>query len=129
MRGRRTASAARRVGPPLRPRALSPGKSPALRAYVASLAFWPDEREVRRAEGEHLARQGIAEKSPRPRAAASTTELQGEVASAMLAYLRGDKGTVRRICAEGSIRSERKEGVEEFHWLRGLVLDARLRSS
>ena len=94
------------------------------RAYVASLAFWPDEREVRRAEGEHLARQGIAEITA-AQGSGFDNELQGEVASAMLAYLRGDKATVRRICAEGSIRFGKKEGVEEFHWLRGLVLDSR----
>ena len=94
------------------------------RAYVANLAFWPDEREVRRAEAEQLARQGIQEITA-AQGSGFDNELQGEVAAAMLAYLRNDKSTVRRICSEGIVRFGKKEGVEEFHWLIGLVLDAK----
>src|SRR4029078_13618496 len=43
-------------------------------------------------------------------------------ASAMVAYLRGEKETVHRICREGINRFGKKDGVEEFHWLLGLVL-------
>ncbi|MBV8880918.1 MAG: protein kinase [Planctomycetaceae bacterium] len=94
------------------------------RAYVASLAFWPDERELRRAEGEQLARQGIQEITA-AQGSGFDNELQGTVASAMLAVLRGDKTTVRSVCREAVVRFGRKEGVEEFHWLLGLVLDSR----
>jgi tetratricopeptide (TPR) repeat protein/tRNA A-37 threonylcarbamoyl transferase component Bud32 len=94
------------------------------RAYVASLAFWPDERELRRAEGEQMARQGIREITE-AQGSGFDNELQGEVASAMLAYLRGDKGTVRRISGDGIVRFGKKEGVEEFHWLLGLVQESR----
>jgi tetratricopeptide (TPR) repeat protein len=90
------------------------------RAYVASLAFWPDERELRRAEGEQMARQGIREITA-AQGSGFDNELQGEVASAMLAYLRGERGTVRRISLAGIVRFGKKEGVEEFHWLLGLV--------
>jgi len=94
------------------------------RAYVASLAFWPDERELRRAEGEQMARQGIREITA-AQGSGFDNDLQGAVASAMLAYLRGDPATVRRICGEGIVRFGKKEGVEEFHWLLGLVLETR----
>ncbi|HYE99143.1 MAG TPA: hypothetical protein VEJ18_09550, partial [Planctomycetota bacterium] len=46
-------------------------------------------------------------------------------AGAMLAYLRGQADDVRARCAEAIRRYGRKEGVEEFHWLRGLVEDDR----
>jgi tetratricopeptide (TPR) repeat protein/tRNA A-37 threonylcarbamoyl transferase component Bud32 len=95
------------------------------RAYVASLAFWPDEREPRRAEGEQLARQAIAEITE-AQGSGFDNDLQREVASAMLAYLRGDRATVLRICREGIRGFGRKEGVEEFHWLLGLVQDTRV---
>jgi len=94
------------------------------RAYVASLSFWPDERELRRAEGEQLARQGIREITA-AQGSGFDNELQGEVASAMLAYLRGDKATVRSISGDGIVRFGKKEGVEEFHWLLGLVQESR----
>jgi len=94
------------------------------RAYVASLAFWPDERELRRAEAEQMAWQGIREITA-AQGSGFDNELEGEVASAMLAYLRGDKATVRRICSGSILRFGTKEGVEEFHWLLGLVHDSR----
>lgn len=94
------------------------------RAYVASLAFWHDEREPRRAEGEQLARQAIAEITA-AQGSGFDNDLQRDVASAMLAYLRGDKATVLKICREGIGGFGRKEGVEEFHWLLGLVQDTR----
>jgi len=43
----------------------------------------------------------------------------------MLAYLRGAKGEVRRICGDAIARFGKKEGVEEFHWLLGLVQDSK----
>jgi tetratricopeptide (TPR) repeat protein/tRNA A-37 threonylcarbamoyl transferase component Bud32 len=94
------------------------------RAYVASISFWKEEREPRRAEGEQMARQGVAEITA-AQGSGFDNDLQREVASAMLAYLRDDKPTVRRICRDGISRFGRKEGVEEFHWLEGLVLDTR----
>jgi tetratricopeptide (TPR) repeat protein/tRNA A-37 threonylcarbamoyl transferase component Bud32 len=94
------------------------------RAYVASLSFWNEDREARRAEGEQLARQGVAAITA-AQGSGFDNELQGEVASAMLAYLRADGATVRRMCGQGIARFGKKEGVEEFHWLLGLVLDSR----
>ena len=94
------------------------------RAYIASLAVWSDEREIRRAEGEQLARQAAAEIAA-AQGSGFDDDLQREVASAMLAYLRGAKDEVHRVCREAILRFGKKEGVEEFHWLLGLVLDSR----
>jgi tetratricopeptide (TPR) repeat protein len=94
------------------------------RAYGASLSFWKDERELRRAEGEQLARQGIREIEA-AQGSGFDNDLQREIAAAMLAYLRGATDDVRRICGEGILRFGKKEGVEEFHWLLGLVQDSK----
>lgn len=94
------------------------------RAYGASIELWPDEREVRRAEAEQMVQLGIREIAA-AQESGFDNELHREIASAMLAYLRGEKETVHRICREGINRFGKKDGVEEFHWLMGLVLDSR----
>jgi serine/threonine-protein kinase len=94
------------------------------RAYVASLTVWKEERELRRAEGEELARQAVQEFAE-AQGSGFDNDLQREVASAMQAYLRGATEEVHRLCREGIQRFGKKEGVEEFHWLLGLVLDSR----
>jgi tetratricopeptide (TPR) repeat protein/tRNA A-37 threonylcarbamoyl transferase component Bud32 len=91
------------------------------RAYGASIDVWHDEREVRRAEAEQLVQQGIREIEA-AQESGFDNELHREIASAMLAYLRNDKTTVHQICREGINRFGKKEGVEEFHWLLGLIL-------
>jgi tetratricopeptide (TPR) repeat protein/tRNA A-37 threonylcarbamoyl transferase component Bud32 len=94
------------------------------RAYGASINVWSDEREARRAEAEQLVQQGIREIEA-AQESGFDNELHREIASAMLAYLRNDKETVHRICREGILRFGKKEGVEEFHWLMGLMLDSK----
>ncbi|HZE95599.1 MAG TPA: tetratricopeptide repeat protein, partial [Planctomycetota bacterium] len=94
------------------------------RAYVASLDFWPDQRALRRAEAEQMAWQAIREIQA-AQGSGFDNDLQREIASAMLAYLRGEKDTVRRISRDAIERFGRKEGVEEFHWLLGLVLESK----
>lgn len=94
------------------------------RAYGASLSFWPDERELRRGEAEQLARRGIREIEA-ARGSGFDNDLQREIASAMLAYLRNSREEVRRICRDGVLRFGGKEGAEEFHWLLGLVQDSK----
>ena len=94
------------------------------RAYLGSISLWPDEREVRLAEAEQRVRLAIGEIEA-AQGSGFDNELQREIASALLAYLRGDPETVHRICREGILRFGKKPGVEEFHWLLGLVLDSR----
>jgi tetratricopeptide (TPR) repeat protein/tRNA A-37 threonylcarbamoyl transferase component Bud32 len=91
------------------------------RAYLASLAFYAEEREPHRAEGVELARRGAREIE----AAGSVfdSDLQREIAQAMLACLRDEREPARRICREGIRRFGKQEGVEDLHWLLGLVSD------
>jgi len=94
------------------------------RAYVASLSIWQEEREFKRVEAEQLVRRAVSEIEA-AQGSGFDNDLQRELASAMLAYLRGDKESVHRICREGINRFGKKDGVEEFHWLLGLVLETR----
>jgi tetratricopeptide (TPR) repeat protein/tRNA A-37 threonylcarbamoyl transferase component Bud32 len=91
------------------------------RAYGASINIWPEQREERRAEAEQLVQQGVREIEA-AQESGFDNDLHREIASAMLAYLRGEMETVHRICREGVNRFGKKDGVEEFHWLMGLVL-------
>jgi tetratricopeptide (TPR) repeat protein len=90
-------------------------------AYGASIEVWVDEAAMRRAEAEQLVQQAIRELEA-AQESGFDNDLHREIASAMLAYLRRDKETVHRICREGINRFGKKDGVEEFHWLLGLVL-------
>jgi len=91
------------------------------RAYGASINIWPDQRDEARAEAEQLVQQAVREIEA-AQESGFDNDLHRELASAMLAYLRGEKETVHRICREGINRFGKKDGVEEFHWLLGLVL-------
>ena len=91
------------------------------RAYGASINIWLDEAAVRRAEAEQLVQQAVREIEA-AQESGFDNELHREIASAMLAYLRNDKPKVQEICRDGIHRFGKKDGVEEFHWLMGLVL-------
>jgi tetratricopeptide (TPR) repeat protein/tRNA A-37 threonylcarbamoyl transferase component Bud32 len=91
------------------------------RAYGASITVYLDEMPVRRAEAEQLVQQGVREIEA-AQESGFDNDLHRELASAMLAYLRNDKQKVQDICKEGITRFGRTDGVEEFHWLMGLVL-------
>jgi tetratricopeptide (TPR) repeat protein/tRNA A-37 threonylcarbamoyl transferase component Bud32 len=90
------------------------------RAYLASLYFWPDQKEAKQAEGEQLAREGALE-IERAQGSGFDNDLQREIAAAMLAVLRNDRAAARRTCVEAIRAFGKKEGVEELHWLHGLV--------
>jgi len=75
-----------------------------------------------RARAEALVREGAAEiEAARAAGSGFDDELRRDVAAAMLAWARGDRGLTRRLCAEGVARYGSREGVEEFHWLDGLA--------
>jgi tetratricopeptide (TPR) repeat protein len=90
--------------------------------YLASLNMWTLPDPADRARGERLARDGVrAIEQARSAGGEFDDPLLGEVASAMVAYLRNDPGDVGRICREGIARYGRRRGAEEFHWLLGLT--------
>jgi tetratricopeptide (TPR) repeat protein/tRNA A-37 threonylcarbamoyl transferase component Bud32 len=91
------------------------------RAYGASINIWPDQRDEARAEAEQSVQQAVRELEA-AQESGFDNDLHREIASAMVAYLRGEKETVERLCREGINRFGKKDGVEEFHWLMGLIL-------
>ena len=92
------------------------------RAYLASLDLALEPPESARERGRKLAAEATREiEAARQEGSGFDHELQREAASAMLAYLRSEKDTVRRICADGIRTFKNRPGVEEFHWLLGLV--------
>jgi tetratricopeptide (TPR) repeat protein/tRNA A-37 threonylcarbamoyl transferase component Bud32 len=91
------------------------------RAYGASINIWLDEVAARRAEAEQLVQQAVRELEA-AQESGFDNDLHREIASAMLAYLRNDREKMHETCREGINRFGKKDGVEEFHWLMGLVL-------
>jgi len=91
--------------------------------YLASLNMWTVPDPADRERGERLARDGSrAIEIARAEGSGFDDELRREVAAAMIAYLRGESAALQKICADGIARYGKRQGVEEFHWLRGLVL-------
>jgi tetratricopeptide (TPR) repeat protein len=92
------------------------------RSYLSSLNMWTVPDPADRERGERLAREGALEiEAARATGNAFDDDVRRETASAMIAYLREEKERVRTICGEAIARFGRREGVEELHWLQGLV--------
>jgi tetratricopeptide (TPR) repeat protein len=90
--------------------------------YLASLNMWTVPDPADRARGERLAAEGArAIELAHAEGSGLEDPILREVAAAMIAYLRNDADAVERLCAEGIARHGRQRGVEEFHWLRGLL--------
>ncbi|MBI3855907.1 MAG: protein kinase [Planctomycetes bacterium] len=90
--------------------------------YLASLNMWTIPDPADRERGERLARDGArAIEAARAGGSEFDDPLLREVAAAMIAYLRNDAALLERLCGEGIARFGRQPGVEEFHWLRGLM--------
>ncbi len=90
--------------------------------YLASLNMWTVPDPADRERGERLARDGAAAiEAARAEGREFEDPILREVAAAMVAYLRNDRDAVERLCADGIARHGRQRGVEEFHWLRGLM--------
>jgi len=77
------------------------------RAYSASINIWPDQRDEARAEAEQLVQRAVREIEA-AQESGFDNDLHRELASAMVAYLRGEKETVHRICREGINRFGKK---------------------
>jgi tetratricopeptide (TPR) repeat protein/predicted Ser/Thr protein kinase len=91
--------------------------------YLASLNMWTVPDPADRARGERLARDGSrAIEIARTEGSGFDDELRRDVAAAMIAYLRNESAGLTTLCNEGIAKYGKREGVEEFHWLLGLVL-------
>jgi tetratricopeptide (TPR) repeat protein len=94
-------------------------------AYLASLDFSLERKERVRAEAERLTNEALREaREAGGLESGFDPEFQRALATAMAAYLRGDAEEVGRLCRDGVARFERRQGVEEFLWLRGLAARA-----
>jgi tetratricopeptide (TPR) repeat protein/tRNA A-37 threonylcarbamoyl transferase component Bud32 len=91
------------------------------RAYLATTPLYEDPRGERRIQAERLAREGAAFIA---RAEGFDSDIQRRVAAAMLQVLRNERSAARASCEAGIRDFAGKEGVEEFHWLSGLLDDA-----
>jgi tetratricopeptide (TPR) repeat protein/tRNA A-37 threonylcarbamoyl transferase component Bud32 len=98
------------------------GRTLLWQGYLASLNMWTVPDPADRERGERLARDGAAAiEAARAEGSEFEDPILREVAAAMIAYLRNEPAAVERLCAEGISRHGRQRGVEEFHWLRGLM--------
>ncbi|MBI5369198.1 MAG: tetratricopeptide repeat protein, partial [Planctomycetes bacterium] len=92
------------------------------RAFAATLGSSEQEREGKRPEAERLGAEAARELDAASTAViALEDDVQRDVAPAMLAYVRRDWETLRRMTAAGLRKYEGAEGVEEFHFLDFMV--------
>jgi len=100
------------------------GQALLVRAFRATtVADDPCEVEPLRTDAEALARE--AETCLREAAAGGTLlgdEVRQAFAAALLAYARRDADECARLVESALTRYGNREGVEEFHWLRGLTV-------
>lgn len=90
------------------------------RAYLATTPLYEDPRGERLIQAERLAKEGAGFLA---RTEGFDSEIQRKAAAAMLRYLRNERAAARASCEEGIRDFAGKEGVEEFHWLAGLLED------
>ncbi len=115
----RTAAA---LDPRLGPARYRLGRILVVRAYLDSLNLWHDQRNG--AGGEPSAVEAIREMEAAQEAGSGfDNDLQRQVASAMLAWIRRDRQIAREICLPALDRFGDSPGVEEFHWLLGLAAE------
>jgi serine/threonine protein kinase len=91
-------------------------------AFLHHSPLWNDPKGLRQAASAKQAQEGAAEFGiAQAEGSGFDSELQREVAVAMLAYLQQKPDAVRETCQRGIERFGDKEGAEEFYWLLGLL--------
>jgi tetratricopeptide (TPR) repeat protein/tRNA A-37 threonylcarbamoyl transferase component Bud32 len=91
-------------------------------AYLYKEEMWSDPKGLRRAASTKQALEGAEElQIAQAEGSGFDSELQREIAVAMLAYLQGKPESVRETCKRAIERFGDAEGTEEFHWLLGLL--------
>ena len=92
------------------------------RSYTVTLFVRPKELESILPESLRLAEDGRTHLQM-ARDGGLEDPLEDLFSSAMIAYARKDKGAVTRFVADAVARFHRRRGVEQFHWLSGLIAD------
>lgn len=92
------------------------------RAYLASLDLWHGRKIA--PEGERMALEAArAIEAAQAEGSGFDHDLQRQAAAAMLAWLRRDRDTARRVCRAALDHFGNRPGSEEFHWLLGLAAE------
>jgi serine/threonine-protein kinase len=113
---------AREVDPAFVPAHFRLGRILVWRAYQASLSYTGDDIEDRQAEARRRADEAAREiEAARKESAGFDSEVQSDIASAMVAYLKQENEKVTEICKAAIARHGARRGGEELWWLSGLV--------
>jgi tetratricopeptide (TPR) repeat protein len=92
------------------------------RAYLASLDLWHGRKIA--PEGERMAVEAAREiEAAQAEGSGFDHDLQRQAAAAMLAWLRGDRDTARRVCRAALDHFGNRPGSEDFHWILGLAAE------
>ncbi len=110
-----------RLRPEFGPAHYELGRVLLLRAFQLSLGTTQEEREANRVEAGRCAELGMAELEAARHGVGFEDPLQRAVGEALLAHARADRDTLAALAARGIRDFDGKPGVEEFHWLAGLV--------
>jgi tetratricopeptide (TPR) repeat protein len=91
-------------------------------AFLYHYPIWNNRKGLRHELSTKQAHEGAAELSiAQAEGSGFDSELQREVAAAMLGYLQDKPDAVREACKRSIERFGEKEGAEEFYWLLGLL--------
>jgi tetratricopeptide (TPR) repeat protein/tRNA A-37 threonylcarbamoyl transferase component Bud32 len=91
-------------------------------AFLFHYPLWNDRKGLRQELSTQQAQEGAAEFSvAQAEGSGFDSDLQREVAVAMLSFLQEKPDAVRETCRRGIERFGDKEGTEEFYWLLGLL--------
>src|SRR5439155_12089011 len=91
-------------------------------AFLLNIEMWSEPKGERQAASTKQALEGTQEfRIAQKEGSSFDSELQREVAAAMLAYLQNKPDAVREICRRSIDRFGDREGSEEFYWLLGVL--------
>jgi tetratricopeptide (TPR) repeat protein/tRNA A-37 threonylcarbamoyl transferase component Bud32 len=91
-------------------------------AFLYHYPIWNTRMGLREELSATQVREGAAElRVAQAEGSGFDSELQREIASAMLSYLQEKPDAVRETCRRSIERFGEKEGAEEFYWLLGLL--------
>ncbi len=117
---------ARAVDPSFAPAHFRLGRILVWRAYQASLSYTGDDIDDRQAEARRRAEEASREiEAARKESAGFDSEVQSDIAAAMVAFLRKENEKVFEICRAAIERHGKRRGGEELWWLQGMVAKTR----
>lgn len=99
------------------------GRQYVIRSFLATLGTTTAEVDRNRPEAERLAAEAVRELGKAEEVIRDwDSELQKDLAAAMLAYVRGDRLGAGKLALDGIGKHAALKGVEELHFLAGIAL-------